>query len=133
MARDDDDKSLPADSICGSLARVFRGIAGVTPPSGEDPLADSFEAAYKYAERVFAAANDSGDVSISASRLAASMAREFCRAYGTEPAQLEDLPPRVRVAWLASARHVANLLLAESSSDIADCERKIFEWAAARL
>lgn len=133
MARGDSDKTLPMDSICGSVARVFRGVAGVQQPDGTDPLASSFEAACKIAERTFAAAGDNGDVAVSVDELAARMSRQFCIDYGADPLPVSQMPHRVALAWRTAARHVANLLLAEDSSDIADCERKIFEWAAARL
>lgn len=130
MAREDGEKRIEQDAVAASVARVFRGVAGVTPPDGEDTLADGFEAACRFAGRVFSGDND---VAVSVSRLATDMSRQFSLALGFEAAPLDAMPPRVSLAWQSAARHVANLLLAEDSGVVAECERKIFEWAAARL
>lgn len=137
MAVERDEEFLQPAVVGESLARVWRVIAGAKPPQAgrDDPLAHAFDAAAQLASVVLGKADQRSDVEVSASQLAEMMARAFMRQEGRECVPLADMPPRVKVAWLAAARHAANLLdlAVEDSRQIPVHEERIQLWAAKQL
>jgi hypothetical protein len=116
--------------VGASAMRVFARACGAAAEDGELP--DGWVAVSKCAEAMFGGTDD-GELSLSFPQFAALLRRGFARA----EAAADDLPdfdalaPRARRAWVAVARHLANVFSFEPDDvrKLPEHEDRIVAWA----